>query len=98
MVTYCSTGLINIVLVAPGRLQAIYHVLLLPLQTRKRVIHAGYTGTNRCPVQEILQVVSPTPGMEGHPRFIDIADPDRGSPPCHCRAWKTVQTRGELSP
>ena len=72
--------------------------LLFPLHTRKRVVHAEYSRTNRCPLQEILHVVSPTPGAESHPRFINIADPDSDSPPCHCRVGKTAQTRDELSP
>src|SRR5947209_15853744 len=54
--------------------------LLFPLHTRKRVVHAEYSRTNRCPLQEILHVVSPTPGAESHPRFIDIAGLDHGSP------------------
>ena len=32
------------------------------------------------------------------PGNIDIAGPDSGSPPRHCRVRKTAQTRGELSP
>src|SRR5712692_7792953 len=99
MVTYGSIGLIHIVLVVLsfGRLRAIHQILLLPLQTRKRVGHVEHARTNRCPLQEILQVVSPTPGRESHPGFIDSAGPDSGSPPRHCRVRKTPQTRGELS-
>src|SRR5438874_2025411 len=93
MVMYGSIGLIPIVLVVRflGRLRAIH----LPLQTRKRVEHAR---TNKCPVQEILQVVSPTPGRESHSGCIDFAGTDSGSPPRHCRVGETAQTRGELSP
>src|SRR5260221_11869811 len=70
----------------------------LPLHTRKRVVHVEHARTNRCPVQEILQGVSPTPGRESHPGRIDIADPNSGSPPRDCRFRKTAQTRDTLSP
>src|SRR5260370_24876314 len=100
MVMYHSNGIINAVLIvrSGARPRSIHHVLLLSLQIRKRVVHVEYARTNRCPVQEILQGVSPTPGRESHPGCIYIAGPNSGSSPRHCRVRKTAQTRGELSP
>src|SRR6266699_1896245 len=100
MLTYRPIGLIHSVLVvlSLGRLRAIHHVLLLPLQSRKRVGHGENARTNRCPVQEALWAISPTPGRESHPGCIDSAGPDRSSPAYHRRVGKTAQTRNKLSP
>src|SRR5215471_17439715 len=100
MVMYHSNGLINAVLVVLSRARprALRHVLLLLLRTGKRVLHAEYTETNRYPVQETQQAVSPAPCAESHPRCIDSAGPDRGGPACHYSIGETAQTRGELSP
>lgn len=73
-------------------------VLLLPLQTRKRVVHVEHARRHGCSVQEILLGVSPTPGRKSHPGCVDIAGSNGVSPPRHCRARKTAQTRSELSP
>src|SRR5579864_5560866 len=100
MAMYSSIGLVHIMLVVRslGRLRAIHHVLLLSLQIRKRAVHAEYATTNRCPVQEILHGVSPTPRAESHPRCFDSAGPDRSRPACHRGYRKTAQTRDKLSP